>query len=188
MRKVKLQMQLSLDGYVAGSNGEMDWMTMNWGEDIIGYVTGVTNPVDTIVLGRKLAQGFIPHWTAAAKAENPQEFERKMHETPKVVFTNTITENDWEYTSIETAAIVQGISKLKNQEGSDIIVYGGGSFVSSLIQENLIDEYHFFINPVILGDGMPIFKNVEQRQNLKLVKSQAFECGIVVLCYEPLKA
>lgn len=189
MRKVKLQMQLSVDGYVAGVNGEMDWMTMNWDEALAKYVGDLTEPIDTIILGRVLAQGFIPHWASiATNPETTVDYARKFHETPKVVFTNTIQEHSWEFTTLEHGNLAESIAQLKNQDGGDIIAYGGGSFVSALINENLIDEYHFFINPVILGDGMPIFKKLDHRQNLKLVKSQGFECGIIVMCYEPIKA
>ena len=79
------------------------------------------------------------------------------------------------------------ITALKNQLGQDIIAYGGGNFVSDLIKHNLIDEYHFFINPTLLGNGMTIFKSLEDKLNLQLIESKGFECGIVVLCYEPKK-
>ena len=90
MRKVKLQMQLSLDGFVAGENGELDWATFNWSEDIIQYVTQITKPIDCIILGHGLAKGFIPHWAAAADAPESDIFAKKMHETPKVVFSKTL--------------------------------------------------------------------------------------------------
>jgi dihydrofolate reductase len=84
------------------------------------------------------------------------------------------------------------IKNLKQQSrspsgGKDIIVYGGASFVSSLIKENLIDEYHFFVNPALLPDGMPIFNSLEEKLTLQLNHSIGFECGIVVLCYTPEK-
>ena len=77
------------------------------------------------------------------------------------------------------------VNDLKRQPGGDIIAYGGATFVSSLIKEGLIDEFHLFVNPVAIGEGMPIFEKLEQKQNLTLVKSIAFDCGIVVLCYHP---
>lgn len=186
MRKLKLQVQMSVDGFIAGLNGEMDWMVWNWDEALLKYVTDLTSPVDTIILGRKLAQGFIPHWAAAAK-ENGQDFELKMNDTPKIVFTKTLKNSEWENTILAKGNLADEIAAIKNQDGNDIIVYGGGNFVSALISENLIDEYHLFINPTALGDGMPIFKSLSQKQSLSLKHSQAFDCGIVVICYVPKK-
>ncbi len=188
MRKLKLQMQVSLDGFVAGAKGEMDWMTFNWDEALLNYVTEITEPVDTIFLGRKLAEGFIPHWEAAAKAETAQDFEKKMHETPKVVFTKTLTENNWAYTQLAKGSLVGEIKKLKKQKGKDIIAYGGGNFVSNLIKNNLIEEYYIFVNPAALGKGMPIFKNLKDTLKLELVETKGFSCGVVVLCYKPIKS
>ncbi len=90
MRKVKLQMQVSLDGFVAGPNGEMDWMTWNWDDELKEYVMKLTEPIDCIILGRVLAQGFIPHWTAAAQNPESDSFTHKMVDTPKVVFSKTL--------------------------------------------------------------------------------------------------
>lgn len=186
MRKLKLQMQLSLDGFVAGPIGEMDWMVWNWDEALLKYVADLTEPVDCIVLGRVLAQGFIPHWdTLAANTETAQDFEKKMSDTPKVVFTKTLESNEWSNTTLAKGNLVEEINALKNQSGQDIIAYGGANFVSDLIKHNLIDEYHLFINPTLLGNGMPIFKSLEDKLNLKLVESKGFECGIVVLHYVP---
>ena len=185
MRKVKLQMQVSIDGFVAGLNGEMDWMVWNWDDALLQYVTDLTAPVDCILLGRVLAEGFIPHWAAAAtNPENTEEFATRMHETPKVVFSKTLHHHEWDNTRLATGDLAEEISKLKNQDGGDIIVYGGGSFVTDLIKEVLIDEYHFFINPSILGAGMPIFQGLEARRGMKLLHAKSFDSGIVVLCYE----
>jgi dihydrofolate reductase len=82
-------------------------------------------------------------------------------------------------------ALAGEINRLKSQEGKDIIAYGGATFVSELIRQGLIDEYHLFINPVAIGKGMTIFNTLEQKKDLRLVKATAFDCGIVVLYYEP---
>ena len=187
MRKLKLQMQLSLDGFVAGPNNEMDWMVFNWDDELKNYVTQLTEPVDCIVLGRKLAEGFIPHWTnVAADPENPEvSAGRKFTDTCKVVFTKTLDKSAWDNTVLAKGDLVQEINQLKKQNGKDIIAYGGASFASALIKQGLIDEYHLFINPVAIGKGMPIFNGLEKYLKLQLVKATSFSCGIVVLCYKP---
>lgn len=155
MRKLKLQMQLTVDGFISGINGEMDWMTFDWSSDLKEYVTAITEPVDTILLGRDLAEGFIPYWTAALNQTEPEEGARKMAATPKVVFSKTLTSSEWENTTIANGFLADEINALKKQSGTEMIVYGGGKFVSSLLKEKLIDELHLFINPVAIGKGMP---------------------------------
>jgi dihydrofolate reductase len=185
MRKLKLQVQMSVDGYVAGTNGNLDWAVKDWDEELIKYVTGITEPIDCIVLGRKLAQGFIPYWTRVAGDPNDPEFTagKIFSETPKVVFTRTLARSEWENTVLAKGDLVDEITKLKKQSGKDIISYGGASFVSALIKHGLIDEFHLFINPVAIGQGMAIFKELDHKQDLVLVKSTSFKCGMVVLHY-----
>lgn len=184
MRKLKLQIQLSIDGFISGSNGEMDWMVWDWDDKLQKFVSELTKPVDTILLGRKLAEGFIPHWTETyEKSDKNDEFAKKMVETNKIVFTNTLEKSEWKSTELAKEELKSEIKKLKKEAGQDIIAYGGGEFVSSLIQENLIDEYYFFINPSILGGGMPIFEKVAYKKNLKLESANAYDCGITVLKY-----
>ncbi len=101
-----------------------------------------------------------------------------------MVFTKSLTTSEWDNTVLAKGDLVEEVNSLKNQSGGDIIAYGGGQFVSHLIKESLIDELNLFINPTAIGSGMAIFN---QRTNLKLVKSQAHECGIVVNTYQPLK-
>ncbi|MBI5295328.1 MAG: dihydrofolate reductase [Chloroflexi bacterium] len=187
MRKLKLQVQLSVDGYIAGTNGEMDWMVWDWDDALKQYVTELTDPVDCIVLGRKLAEGFIPYWAAiAANPDDPQFTDgKKFTDTPKVVFTKTLESTDWGHTVLAKGDLVDEITKLKQQDGGDIIAYGGAAFVSALIQHGLIDELHLFINPTAIGSGMTIFKELDGRQHLTLIRSTSFDCGIVVLQYAP---
>jgi dihydrofolate reductase len=179
MRKLKLQVQMTVDGFIAGLNGEMDWLVSNWDDELKRYVTEITEPVDCIVLGRKLAQGFIPHWASHTELEGADKF----NSTKKVIFTKTLDQSEWDNTLLAKGDIVDEITKLKKQEGKDIIAYGGASFVSALIKHELIDEFHLFINPAAIGSGMTIFKEHDGKQNLTLVKAASFGCGIVVLNY-----
>ncbi|MCQ6959768.1 dihydrofolate reductase family protein [Mucilaginibacter aquariorum] len=185
MRKLKLQMQISLDGFVAGPNGEMDWLTWDWDDKLKEYVKGITEPIDTIILGRVLAEGFIPVWKERAADPSADVFTHQMVNTPKVVFSKTLTTHLWENTALANGDIVEEIKNLKNQPGGDIVAYGGARFASALIKHNLIDEYHLFVNPAVIGKGMSIYNAVEEKLTLKLVKATQFECGITVLCYTP---
>ncbi len=185
MRKLKLQMQVSIDGFVAEVNGGMSWLVWDWDEELKDYVKAITEPVDTILLGRVLAQGFIPAW--AERVANPatdEVFARKMHETHRVVFSKSLQSHEWNNASLATGDTVEEVTALKNAPGGDIITYGGSSFAGSLIHHGLIDELHLFVNPTALGSGMPIFT---EHTKLKFTGSRAFDCGIVVLVYEPVR-
>jgi dihydrofolate reductase len=186
MRKLKLQVQITLDGYISGPNGEADWMTFNWSDDIKRYVDEITKPVDLILLGKNLAMGFIPHWAAVAHDKNNPERQAgiKYSETAKIVFSKSLTSSQWANTTVENGDFVKRIREIKKQEGNDIMVYGGAHFVSSLIKEQLIDEFHLFINPSIIGKGLPIYQQVNEMQKLEIVKSIQFQCGIVLLSYQ----
>lgn len=187
MRKLKLQMQQTVNGYVTGPNGELDWMNCNWSDDISQFVTELTDSIDTILLGRNMTDGFISYWDAAAKdPDDPnQEFAKKMVDAHKVVFTKTLERSEWENTVLAKDYITDEVNKLKAQSGKDIIVYGGAGFVSSLIKENLIDELYLFLNPAAIAAGLTIFNMVEGQMNLKLNESRAFDCGIALLKYSP---
>jgi len=184
MRKLKLQVQMTVDGFIAGPNGEMDWSAFDWDNELKKYVKEITEPVDCIVLGRKLAQGFIPYWASKPEGEDAWGVD-KLNNTTKVIFTKTLDKSEWDNTVLAKGDLVDEITKLKKQDGKDIIAYGGATFVSALIKQGLIDEFHLFINPTAIGNGMTIFKELDSKQNLTLVKSTSFDCGIVVLNYEP---
>jgi dihydrofolate reductase len=185
-RKLRLQVQMSVDGCIAGPNGEMDWMVGLLDDELMKYVYKLTEPVDTILLGRKMTDVFISYWSNVTnKPDDPwYAFAKKMIETPKVVFTKTVNKSRWINTDIATGDLIEEVSKIKSQNGRDIIVYGGASFDSSLIREKLIDEFYLFINPVAIGNGMTIFKDLNEIQKYTLIESKAFECGIVLLRYE----
>ncbi len=180
MRKLKLQVQMTVDGYIAGKNGEMDWTAQDWDDNLKKHVGEIMEPVDCILLGRKLAQGFIPYWASHPEQEGADKF----NSTKKIIFTKTLEKSEWDHTVLAKGDLVEEIARLKKQDGKDIIAYGGVAFVSVLIKHGLIDEFHLFINPVAIGNGMSIFKELDSRQNLVLVKSTSFDCGIVVLNYE----
>ena len=132
MRKLRLQMQVSIDGFVAGPNGELDWMTWEHGDKMIEQINELTDNSDTIVMGRKMTDGFINYWSSVLEDPDSPEysFAKKMIDIPKVVFTQTMTKSPWINTTL-AHDLTTDIQKLKQQDGKDIIAYGGAGFVTN---------------------------------------------------------
>ena len=187
MRKLILQMQTSLDGFVStGPNDEQAWVT--WDLDgIKQYVIDLLDATDTIIIGRKLAIDYIPFWQdTVTKPDDPMyEFAKRIVSAKKIVFTKTLDKSVWANTELAKGNLADEIKNLKNQGGKDIVVYGGSSFVSALIKERLIDEFQFYINPVALGKGVHIFDQIDNFQQLTLKKSITLGSGIIMLTYDP---
>jgi len=186
MRKLRLQVQISVDGFVAAKDGGLEWMTWDWDDKLKDYTGKLNDPVTTILLGKNMTEGFISHWTKVAEdPQNPDhEFGKQMINTPKVVFSKTIKESNWPNTIVAGGKLEEEVNNLKLSGGGDMIVYGGATLVTNLIGKDLIDEYQLFVNPVLLGSGMSIFSKVKNKRDLHLVRSTGFECGITVLHYE----
>ena len=187
MRKLKLQMQMSLDGFVStGSNDEQLWVTWAW-DEIRTHVLKLLDSSDTILIGRKLAVDYIPYWLDVyTRPDDPMyPAARGIVKAKKIIFTKTLEKSDWDNTWLAKGGLVDEVIKLKSQDGQDIIVYGGTSFVSALIREELIDEFHFFINPVVLGHGESVFSRLIDVRQLTLKHSIVYNCGIILLQYEP---
>ncbi len=191
MRKLKLQVQMTVDGYVARPNGELDWTTHQWDEKLVTFVNELTDSSDTILLGRKMTDGFVNYWEGVVNnhPDSPEfAFAQKMVNKPKVVFSRTLHQSTWNNTKVAYGDLAEEVTHLKNLPGNDLIVYGGAGFVSSLIKHGLIDEFYLFINPVTIGDGLAIFNETTDKQTMTLVKSIPFDCGIIVLHYEPKRS
>jgi len=184
MRKLKLQMQITADGYVAGPEGQLDWMTFDMDPGLLAFINQLTDTSDTILLGRKMTEGFIKYWEhAVTQKDSPEyDFAQKMVGLPKVVFSKTLERVEGKNVRVENGDLVDAVKQLKGRPGKDIVVYGGATFVSSLIENGLIDEMNLFVNPVAIGSGMRIFK---AKTPLKLAASTAYACGIVVNGYLP---
>jgi dihydrofolate reductase len=183
MRKLKLQMQISLDGFVtadyAGTN-------FNWDNEVKSFSIDNLKNVDSIVLGRNMAEGFL-YWrdVASDPEHNDYEFGKLLTDIPKVIFSKTLNASKWDNATIAKGDLVEEIKTLKKKKGKDMIVYGGHSFVSSLIRHGLIDEYYLLVNPFAIGSGQPIFKSLESNLQLTLEKCQSFACGSIMLYYKP---
>ena len=176
-------MQMTVDGFVAGPNGELDWMTFGEDDEMFAQINSLTDGSDTILMGRKMTDGFIDYWTSVLPESPEYSFAQKMVNIPKIVFSKTIMESKWVNTTVANGDLVEEVEKLKQQDGKDIIVYGGAGFVSNLVKKNLIDEYYLFVNPVAIGNGMTIFGKIDGKFPLKMVNAKQFECGETMLKY-----
>ena len=171
---------MSLDGFVAEADGKLDWMIAETDHRQIEFLKTLSDRIGIIILGRKMASESIPHWekVAGSREQNEEvEFAKFFTGTEKVVFSKTVKTFAGENTIVENGSLKESVKKLKTKSKKDIIVYGGASFVASLIEDNLIDELNLFVHPVSLGSGLPIFKN---KQKLKVLKSEWYENGIVL--------
>jgi dihydrofolate reductase len=184
MRKLKLHMQITVDGFVAGPDSQLDWMTWEMDEKLKAFIHELAGTSDTILLGRKMTGGFIKYWEHAITQPEGQDYSlaRKMVDIPKIVFSKTLDHVEGQNVRVETGDLSDAVNELKRAPGKDIIVYGGATLVSSLIENGLIDELNLFVSPVAIGNGMRIFKD---RRPLTLEASVAYPCGIVVNTYKP---
>jgi dihydrofolate reductase len=184
MRKVIVSNLMSLDGFMAGPNGEIDWFVVD--KEFDAYARELFDEVDTLLFGRvtyELMAGFWP--TPAADAEDPFITER-MNSLPKVVFSTTLNTAEWENTRLVRENPVEEISRLKRQAGGDMMIFGSGTLVSAMAPCGLIDEYRIVVNPVVLGSGKALFRDIEKKIDLKLLKTRALNCGDVILYYRPV--
>jgi dihydrofolate reductase len=181
MRKIKLQMTISIDGFVKSKFGGPDI----WDNEVTDFCVRNLDNVDTILLGRNTAEGFVPYWKDVAANPEAEYFPlgKPLTEIPKIVFSNTIKDNTLENTSIVSGDLNTAIKKLKSEAGRDIMVYGGVSFVSSLIQYDLVDEFSLLYYPYAGGEGDTIFDKQKTVLSLSLKTCKAFPCGIVLLEY-----
>jgi dihydrofolate reductase len=193
MRKLILQMQMSVDGFV-GANGDHDWLVWNWGDDnrwdeeLKRDFNAHFQSIDTILLSRKMAEeGYLSHWGNAAK-KYPQEpfyaFAKRIIDVQKVVPSDRLEESRWDRTAVTSGDLPREVGVLKAEEGGNIAVFGGAGFASALIVAGLVDEFQFYINPAALGGGTRIFDQAGFGK-LRLLGSKAYDCGVVVSRYAP---
>jgi dihydrofolate reductase len=191
MRKVILFMHMSLDGFVCGPNDEMDWTTMN--DDEIGkfLIPDLQKTVDTMLVGRILFQGFEQYWPSVPNDPKapPElvEFSHWMTDTPKVVFSNTLKEVKWKNSILAKTDPSTTVQRMKNEPGGDMVIFGGAAVAAHFTKNNLIDEYRLKLEPVVLGKGKPLFKEIQNRVKLKMIRSKAFASGVTGLYYEVIK-
>jgi len=179
MRKVILQMSMTLDGYVAGPKGEMDWVFSSSTQTTRDYIDDLLKGSDHILLGKGMAPGFLDYWP-----KDKTVLGEKINKLPKTIFSKTLDKVEWPDVTV-AKDIASEISRLKSEPGKNLILYGGAGLVQSFINLNLIDEYHLLMVPIILGKGLPLFANIQSERKLNLVKTTTSETGVVVFHYEP---
>jgi dihydrofolate reductase len=187
MRKLKLQMQMTIDGFVAGPEGQNDWVFVS-GPDESGLqkIIDLADSCDTILLGRKMTRAFINHWENTYDNQpdkNEKTLPSLMVNLHKIVFSRTEKNIKGRNLEVENGDLATAVGALKKQPGKDIMVYGGAGFVSSLISLNLIDEYYIFRCPVAIGKGLTIFND---QKVLKLESSVSYNNGKILNKYLPI--
>lgn len=189
MRKVIVFNLISLDGYFADSNGDIDWHVVD--DEFNKAAVEMIKAYDTILFGRVTYQLFESYWPGAAKDLKTSKEDRiiadKINEMKKVVFSKTFKKVTWENSKLFKDNLEKEVRKLKKGKGKNIVIYGSGTIVQQLTNAGLIDEYRLMVNPVILGNGKPMFKDLHDSLKLKLLRTKTFKSGNVLLYYEPVK-
>ncbi len=185
MRKIVSFMHVSLDGFVATKTGELNWIKVN--QEIFSYVGKRISTTDTALYGRVTFEMMEAYWpTAADKPDASQhdiEHSKWYKDARKIVLSKTLKEENLVNAKIIGENLATEISGIKQSSGSDILVFGSPTATHALMAEDLIDEYWLFVNPVLLSDGIPLFKNLQHKQELQLITHQVFDCGVVCLQY-----
>lgn len=187
MRKIILGMQVSLDGYIEGPNGAMDWIAYNDNEQWQSLFNQLRS-VDTFILGRVMYPDYENYWDSvlnntSSGSKNEVEYAQFAKKTHHIVFSKTLEEVKWENTQIVKNDIKDEVLRLKQQSGKDIVVLGGAKLASSFIKHDLVDEYRLIVNPVILGGGKFLYQDLGKRTDIKLVKANPLKSGAVELYY-----
>ena len=185
MRKIISFMHISLDGFVSGLKGEMDWIKVN--EEIFDYVGKRISEGDTALYGRITYQMMEDYWPGAgekaAASTHDIEHSKWYNKVHKVVLSKTMKGADLNNTKIISDNLADSINEIKQKAGEDILLFGSPTATHSLMQLNLIDGYWLFVNPIILGRGVPLFADIKDKIKLKLLTTRQFTCGVTELNY-----
>ena len=186
MRNLIFFMHTSLDGFVAGLNGEMDWIKVD--DAMFDFVATMTDKADTALYGRVTYEMMQSYWPKAGEKPNATKHDIEhstwYNKVSKVVLSKTINDSGLHNTKVISDQLSENINKLKQQDGKNILIFGSPSASQSLLNEGLIDEFWLFVNPIILGQGKPLFKDITRANKLKLVESKTFACGVIALHYK----
>ncbi len=177
MRRILVKNHMSLDGFFEGPNKEIDWFGFD--QEQFDDSVALLNSVDTLLFGRTTYEMMKAYWAVAP----PDPVCGKMNSLPKIVFSSTLQGADWNNTRVVNGDIAEEALRLKQQPGGDMVVLGSGALASLLLERGLVDEYRLYITPIVLGGGHPLFQQISERVNLKLVAQKTFQSGIVMLVY-----
>ena len=186
MRNLIFFMHTSLDGFVAGLKGELDWANID--DEMFDFVATMTDTADTALYGRVTYEMMQSYWPTAGKQPNATKHDKEhsawYNKVSKIVLSKTISEKGLDNTTVISGQLADNINKIKKQDGKNILIFGSPGASQSLLNQGLIDEFWLFVNPIILGQGMPLFKDITGTTKLKLVESKTFACGVIALHYE----
>lgn len=188
MRKLVFFMHASLDGFVAGLNGEMDWIKFD--DELFDFVATMTANADTALYGRVTYEMMQSYWPSAAEKPNASKHDKEhsawYKQVSKIVLSKTISQKAPGNTIILSDQIADNLQKIKQQDGKNILIFGSPRASHSLLELGLIDEFWVFVNPVLLGQGIPLFKGITQTTTLQLIENKPFACGVIALHYAKL--
>lgn len=156
MRKLVVQMQCTLDGYVGGPNGEVEWAFPDFSPDFVAWTVDRISQAGAHLMGRVTYQEMANHWPTSDEPYAPP-----MNNIPKIMFSNTLKTADWQTTTIVSGDPVEQAKRLKQEPGKELLVHGGTQIVRALTRAGLVDEYRLFYHPVALGAGRSIFDVAE---------------------------
>jgi dihydrofolate reductase len=189
MRKLIVSIWMTLDGFVAGPNDEMEWLLAD--EAMNTYQNNLMRTADTLLLGRATYQGFAGHWPKVAKdsaaAQEEVEYAHQVNAMHKIVFSKTLKQVEWANSRLVEALLPEEIRCMKQEPGRDMVIYGSLSIVRTLMQFGLIDEYQLLVHPIVLGSGKPLWSGAKEKMALKRVHTQIFPSGVILLSYQPIK-
>ena len=180
MRKLFWQINATLDGFMEGPNRDLTHTAGVVDQDFDRYATEMLKSIDAFVIGRRTYELFVDYWP---KASGPDA--DRLNELPKIVFSRTLKAVRWKNARLASGGVEEEMNRLKQQPGQDIALFGSADLASTFIRLGLIDEYRIFVTPIVLGEGSPMFKNIRDRINLKLMKATMWSSGMVALVYRP---
>ena len=182
MRKLFAFNMVTLDGFFEGPNQEIDWHNAD-NEEFNEFAIEQTSSIDTLMFGRITYQLMASYWPTETAVSADPVVADLMNRLSKIVFSRTLERVEWNNTRLIRDNIQKEISMLKMQPGKDMAIFGSANLIASIM--DVIDEHRVMVNPVLLGTGVPLFKNTGDRLNLTLVDSRTFKSGNVLLTYQP---
>ena len=190
MRNIIVSMRVTVDGFIAGPNGEMDWMEEFIDESLANYESELQKTVDVTLFGRVTYQGFASFWPQVARdPASPKglvEYAQQLHAMRNRVFSKTLSRAEWNNAALVKEIVPEEIIKMKQEPGRDMVIYGSASIVQTLTNLGLIDRYQLLVFPIVLGSGKPLFQDILHKVKLSLVSAKTYPSGVVELFYQPI--